>query len=208
MPHVALSTRLRGGTSNTIKHQVIRSEVEQNSTIAQVACGPTTIPKRHLIRKSTLDRARQNTQNTRVGLMPPARVIVTDPPPSPLSNDLRNELIGALFSQTKAIPDLQQALLAECEKSGWLSAIRERATQLIKEDDNRDHNDIVRMIVEEARQQGVRNHARQGVRKPGNSTAQDPAVVDVRMPEQAVQEGTKIIRGAFDGIVEIEGTAQ
>lgn len=133
--------------------------------------------------------------------MPPTKIIVPNPPPSPLSASLRNDTTSALFSQTKAIPNLQKTLLAECEKSGWLDAVRERSLQLLREDEGRGGKDVVALLVDEAR--GGKSTG--DVVKGGEAKNGGREMVDVKMPERAVKEGTRVVRDALEGIVEFEG---
>lgn len=134
--------------------------------------------------------------------MPPAKVQVPNPPPSPLPASLRNDLIGALFSQTEAIPVLQKTLLTECKNARWLDAIRQRSLQLLREDEGRSHKEVMEILVDEARGQEKSGQKDAGLNTRSKGAEDEP--VDVKMPERAVKEGTKVVRDALDGVVVFE----
>jgi len=136
--------------------------------------------------------------------MPTTKVNVSDPPPSPLPTSLRNDITSALFSQTEAIPTLQKTLLAECEKAGWLDAVRECSLQLLREDGSRSYKDVMAILVNEARDQGEGGKSTGDAAKNGKASVGRREVVEVKMPEIAVEGGTKIIRDALAEIVEFE----
>lgn len=137
--------------------------------------------------------------------MPPTTINVPYPPPSPLSASLRNDITSALFSQTEAIPTLQKTLLAACEKEGWLDAVRERSLQLLREDEGRGYREVMAILVDEARGQGEGGKSTGDAAKKGEARVGRREVVDVKMPERAVNEGARVVRDALEGIVEVEG---
>ena len=139
--------------------------------------------------------------------MSQSKIPVSYPAPSPLPPSLRNNIIGALFSQTDAIPSLQQVLLSECEKVGWLDAVRERSLQLLREGGGRTHDELVAILTDEARGQGEKVHTAGEAIQPtkANDTAQER--INIRMPKEAVKEGTKVITQALNGVVKFEDSS-
>ncbi len=137
--------------------------------------------------------------------MPPTKINVPYLPPSPLPASLREDITSALFSQTEAIPTLQKTLLSECEKGGWLDAVRERSLQLLREDEGRGYEDVMAILVNEARGQGEGGKSTGDAAKNGEARAGRRQVVDVKMSERAVNEGARVIKDALEGIVEFEG---
>jgi len=116
---------------------------------------------------------------------------------------LRNDITSALFSQTEAIPTLQKTLLSECEKGGWLDAVRERSLQLLREDEGRAYMDVLVMMVDEARGHGEGGKSTGEAAKSGRVRG-GRREVDVKMPERGVNEGARVVRDALEGIVAFE----
>lgn len=133
--------------------------------------------------------------------MPSPKIYVSNPPPSPLPTSLRNDITSALFSQTQAIPALQKTLLSQCEKAGWLDAVRKRSLQLLREDEGRGYRDVVAILVGEARG----GKSTDDVVKSGEARDGGREVVDVKVPEKAVNGGARIVSDALEGIVQFEG---
>ena len=139
--------------------------------------------------------------------MSPSKIPVPYPPPSPLPPSLRKNIIGALFSQTDAIPSLQRVLLSECEKAGWLDAVRLRSLQLLREDGGRTHDELLAILTDEARGQGemVQNTGEAIQPTKLNNTA--PERINIKMPKEAVKEGTKVVTQALNGVVKFEDSS-
>ena len=134
--------------------------------------------------------------------MSSTRVRVPHPPPSPLPASLSNDIIGALFSHTDAIPSLQQTLLSETEKAGWLDAVRKRSLQLLREDEGRSQRDVMKILVKEARAEETSGLNESGLNTSSKTGEQE--AVDVRIPQKAVKEGTRVVRDALADVVAFE----
>ena len=139
--------------------------------------------------------------------MSQSKIPISYPPPSPLPPSLRNDIIAALFSQTDAIPSFQQVLLSECEKAGWLDAVRERSSQLLRENGGRSHNELVAILTEEARGQRKKVETTGEALQPTKSDNMAQERINIEMPEEAVKEGTKVVTHALNGVVQFEDSS-
>ena len=134
--------------------------------------------------------------------MRPPKVVVPSPPPSPLPPILNEELMAALLSHTPTIANVQQSLLAECRKIAWLEKAQERIYQLLREDETRDYNEVLRILIKESTSDGDR--ALQKEEERGNIEEQGK-VADVKLPKRAIDEAIRIVKEGLESIVEFEG---
>ena len=134
--------------------------------------------------------------------MRPLKVVVPAPPPSPLPSTLNRELISALFSHTTTIPKVQQSLLAECREAAWLEKVQERSYQLLREDETRDFDEVMRILIKESTSDGDR--AQQKGEERGKIEEQGK-VANVKLPEKAIDEAVRIVKEGLDSVVKFEG---
>jgi len=83
--------------------------------------------------------------------------------------------------------------------------VRERSLQLLREDEGRGYRDVLAVLVDEARGQGEGGKSTSDAAKNGKARGGRREVVDVKMPERAVNKGERVIKDALAGIVEFEG---
>lgn len=133
--------------------------------------------------------------------MRPPRILVPNPPSAPLPPTLNAKITSALLSHTNCIPKLQKSLVTECRDVAWLDKIRERSLQLFREDESRDYDEVMRILVEEAR--GEKDRSQQQEVQRGKS--EKGKKVDVTIPAKAIDEAIKIVSEGLDNIVEFEG---
>ncbi|KAL8815290.1 MAG: hypothetical protein Q9191_008474, partial [Dirinaria sp. TL-2023a] len=133
--------------------------------------------------------------------MRPPKILVPTPTSAPLPPKLNAKITSALLSQTTCIPKLQESLVAECQNVAWLDKIKERSLQLFREDEDRDYDEVMRILVEEAR--GGRDETRQKEGQRGESG--NGKKVDVTIPVKAIDEAIRIVSEGLGNIVEFEG---
>lgn len=83
----------------------------------------------------------------------------------------------------------------------WLDKIRERSLQLFREDETRGYDEVMRILVKEAR--GERDGTEQKEGQRGKSEGGKKA--DVEIPEKAIDAAIKIVSDGLENVVEFEG---
>ena len=70
------------------------------------------------------------------------------PPPVPLSLELRNSILATLL-HTSSIKKLNNQLLADCQATGWVDAVRERTLQLLRTEKGATYEEVIDVLMNE-----------------------------------------------------------
>ncbi|KAG6986524.1 hypothetical protein G7Y79_00079g100420 [Physcia stellaris] len=122
--------------------------------------------------------------------------------PSPLTKAIRDRTLTSLLA-SNTIPTLQRTLRAECTAAGWKSrGGLKRGREGEEEEEEEYEDDGLGMMVpkKRAKTSGTETEIEEG----SLGTEKKKQKVDVRIPEQAVQAGTKIVKDALEKVVVIE----
>lgn len=76
------------------------------------------------------------------------RVSISYPPPSPLPPKARDLIISTLIT-TSAVKNLNSTLLATCQSTGWLDAVRQRALQLLRSGECTTFREVMDVLTRE-----------------------------------------------------------
>lgn len=131
-------------------------------------------------------------------------VSVPSRPSGFLEPHLRNALISAMLS-TRAIQDLDKTLLASCQVSGWLDAVRDRAIQLLHSGECKTYGEVMASLKEESRGRWTEKTGTGRLANGSYSFANGGSKkVDVTVPKTVIEEGRKAVKMALDRVVVIE----
>ena len=148
----------------------------------------------------------------------PAPVLVPTSPDFPLDEPLRQDLQSALV-RGRAVSLISKALNTECKNAGWQDAVKARVMQMLKSGDFENRQQLVRAIVREARGlpeedegsedellsvKGEGKGRESGTRYGKKGVEWGEKAVDIRIPEKATVEATRVVRETLDKVVEIE----
>ena len=144
---------------------------------------------------------------------PPSKIAIPTPLPHPLPAPLLTSLTNVLLA-TSAINPILRTLTTECQNAKWQDAVKARIRQMLKEEGYIDKAEILRVLVREAR--GLEDEGEEeeeddddddegdGVKRGTKNGKAGESKIDVRVPEKAVSEGTKIVKAELEKVVEIE----
>ncbi|MCJ1466568.1 hypothetical protein MMC07_005188 [Pseudocyphellaria aurata] len=131
-------------------------------------------------------------------------VSVPSRPSRSLEPHLRSALISKLLS-TSALQDLNNTLLASCQASGWLDAVRDRAIQLLHSGECHTYGQVMASLQKESKGRSTGNTVAGRLAKGSYTLANGGSKkVDVAIPKTVVEEGRKAVKMALDRIVVIE----
>ena len=147
--------------------------------------------------------------------MPPPqpKITIPTPLPTPLPPPLLTSLTNALLT-ANAITPILRTLTTECEKAKWQDAVKARIMQMFKNEEYVDKAEMLRVLVREAR--GLEEEGEDDEREDEGEDEGDDVQrgtkngkggegrIDVRVPEKAVSEGARIVKGVLEKVVEIE----
>ena len=138
--------------------------------------------------------------------MPPPqlqpKIKIPTPLPTPLPPPLLTSITNALVT-TNAINPILRTLTTECQKTKWQDAVKARIMQMLKEEGYVNKAEVLRVLVREAR--GIEEEDEgDGVQKGRKEGKGGDGKIDVRVPEKAVSEGAKIVKGYLEKVVEVE----
>ncbi|KAL2048386.1 hypothetical protein N7G274_000297 [Stereocaulon virgatum] len=141
----------------------------------------------------------------------PTPLLIPLSPPTPLPTALRLAIKSHLM-HANAVPTILEKMNAECAKEGWEEKVRERVKQLVRRGEVRDKGELVRRIVREGRgvvddedeDEEEEGNGKRRMGEEGGEKEEVVVVVDIRVPEKAVREGGKVVRGGLDRVGELE----
>lgn len=144
-------------------------------------------------------------------------ILIPRTPTSPLDPTLRASLQDAIL-KPKTIKILRKTLETETKAAEWQERVKQRTLQLLERKGYWKWEDLVGVIVREAR--GVEEEEEEGgdgevereVEGEGKGKGNEAEEggggrgqrVDVRVPEKAVTEAAKVVRGVLEKKVELE----
>ncbi|KAK0507920.1 hypothetical protein JMJ35_009809 [Cladonia borealis] len=141
---------------------------------------------------------------------PQPKVPIPTPLPTPLPAPLLTTLTTALLT-ANAIPPILRTLTLECQKAKWQDAVKARIMQMLKDEGYVDKAEMLRVLVREARGleeegegEGDDDGGDGGVQKGRKDGKGGEGRIDVRVPEKAVSEGVKVVKGYLEKVVEVE----
>ncbi|KAJ9629641.1 hypothetical protein H2203_002022 [Taxawa tesnikishii (nom. ined.)] len=124
----------------------------------------------------------------------------------PANAALHNALSTALIASS-SIPTIQTALLNELQASGWTANLREYVTRLMRSGECTKYDDLMDRVLQEAlgdlnqrRGRGEFKKEEEGEEKKVNGDGKDNGL---RIPEQAVREGVKIVKRELERVCEV-----
>jgi len=117
------------------------------------------------------------------------------------SASLQNQLTAGLVTNG-SIPVIQSALLHELQASGWTAHLRAYITQLMRSGECTKYDDIMDKVLEEA-MKGV--NAEKAKTNGAVATTGKPVEGDLKMPENVVKEGIKVVKKELEKICEVQG---
>ena len=141
-------------------------------------------------------------------MMPPT-VIVPSKPPSCIDSDLRSRLTTALLTSS-VVHDIHKFLLSSCKSTGWLEKVRERTLQLLRNGDCVTYDEVLKILIAEARGKDISKdavgHLRQGTNERLIHEGGKQKEVDIRIPKETIAPGVEVVRKALDKVVKIESS--
>lgn len=136
-------------------------------------------------------------------------VIVPFKSPSCIDSDLRSRLTTALLTSS-VVNDIHKSLLSPCKTTGWLEKVRERTLQLLRNGDCVTYDEVLEILIAEARGKAISKdavgHLRQGPNEPLIREGRQQKVVDIRIPKEIIAPGVEVVRKALDKVVKIESS--
>lgn len=75
-------------------------------------------------------------------------LIIPYPPPVPLSLELRDSIIATLL-HSSSIQKLNNHLLADCQATGWVDAVRKRTLQLLRTEKCATYKEVMDVLMKE-----------------------------------------------------------
>ena len=148
-------------------------------------------------------------------MAPPTPLLIPRDIPTPLPDDLRQDIRAALVRE-RAIKNILKALKTEGGKAGWEDALKARVNQLLRSGEFKSRADLVGVIVQEARGLPVaeeeEGEERESGKVKGKGRGRDvkggEKLVDIKIPDKAIAEGTKAVRGVLEKLGELEPEAK
>ena len=138
--------------------------------------------------------------------MSPPTLPVSIPIQNPLPPSLLTTINTHLLTHTPStLTTLHNTLLHECQASGWLEAVRLRARELLRSGECASYEEVLWKIIAEAKGKKEKEKEKDGVNGNGNGGGNNGNKTDVRIPEELVREGVRIVKGALEEIIEFEG---
>lgn len=140
-------------------------------------------------------------------------ILIPRTPTSPLDPSLRTSLQDAVLTP-KTIKTLRKTLETETQAAEWQEKVKQRTLQLLESREYWKWEDLVGMIVREARgveeeeeEEEVVDDEGQGDKEKGvngGRNGEGEEKVDIRMPEKAIAEAATVVKGVLDQRVELE----
>ncbi|KAK3166660.1 hypothetical protein OEA41_009785 [Lepraria neglecta] len=154
-------------------------------------------------------------QSKRDRMPPPTPLLIPRDIPTPLPDDLRQDIRAALVRE-RAIKNILKALKTECGKAGWEDALKARVNQLLRSGEFKSRADLVGAIIREAKGLPVAEEEegedREGGKVKGKGRGRDvkgeEKLVDIKIPDKAIAEGAKVVRGVLEKVGELEPEAK
>ena len=117
------------------------------------------------------------------------------------SSSLQNQLTSGLIANG-SIPNIQAALLHELQASGWTANMRSYIVQLMRSGECTKYDDLMDKVLEES-MKGIM--ADKDKAKPNGATTNGKlASGDMRIPENAIKEGIKVVKKELEKICEVQ----
>ena len=120
---------------------------------------------------------------------------------APLPNSLRSSVNAALLANN-AVPAIQSALLHECQASGFATAVRARAVDLLRSGDATTYADVLREIMAEVR--GASADGGDAAALRNGEGGAEGSERKLKVPQRVIEEGVKVVRAALETCVDIE----
>lgn len=149
-------------------------------------------------------------------------ILIPRTPTTPLEPLLRTSLQSALLNQ-KTIRTLRTTLETETQAAAWQEKVKLRTLQLLGEKEYWKWEELCGVIVGEARgeeegeeddenenERGEVDRRREdggkgkGIDGPGRDGERAEEKVDIRIPEKAITEAAKVVKGVLEKKVELE----
>ncbi|KAF2279958.1 uncharacterized protein EI97DRAFT_454899 [Westerdykella ornata] len=129
-----------------------------------------------------------------------------------LSNETRNELYSALLSST-GILNIEATLTHELQRSGWLDSLKQYITQLLRTGEATTVDQIMAKVREKTGLEALAGEhmngggaATNGVNGVNGVNGHEAGEgLDLKIPIQALAEGSKTIRRELEKVCEIAG---
>jgi len=115
------------------------------------------------------------------------------------SASLQNQLTAGLITNG-SIPVIQSALLHELQASGWTANLRTYITQLMRSGECTKYDDIMDKVLEEA----MKGVSADKAKTNGANTNGKPAEGDLKMPDNVVKEGIRVVKKELEKICEVQ----
>ena len=132
------------------------------------------------------------------------RIRVSPKPRAPLSEDQRYELQSLLLKHDKIKP-LDSALREACVAAGWQTRIEERVLEALRSGQVKSMKQLERQIVNEALGKTESKDQESGQQiGSGAAGTQRNGAAGLKLPTDAVQAGTKIVREVLEKSVDVK----
>ncbi|KAI9789285.1 MAG: hypothetical protein M1835_001767 [Candelina submexicana] len=128
--------------------------------------------------------------------MPAPSVSIPPTIPSPLPSQLRSDINSALLT-SGGIDRIHNQLVSSLEASGWTEAIRFFALERFREGGNTIFGEIMETVMREAISSGEEEMGK------GKGKARVEEGKRLKVPDEVVKEGLRVVRRELEGIVEI-----
>lgn len=137
---------------------------------------------------------------------PTPAILIPRTPTSPLDPTLRTSIQTAILNP-KTIKTLRKTLETETQAGAWQEKVKQRTLQLLESRECWKWEDLVGAVVREARGVEEVGEEGQGGKENGMNGGRDgesEGKVDIRIPEKAVAEAAKVVKGVLEKKVELE----
>jgi len=115
------------------------------------------------------------------------------------SASLQNQLTAGLVTNG-SIPIIQSALLHELQASGWTANLRAYITHLMRSGECTKYDDIMDKVLEEA----MKGVTAEKAKTNGAATNGKSVEGDLKMPDNVVREGIKVVKKELEKICEVQ----
>lgn len=138
---------------------------------------------------------------------PTTPILIPRTPTSPLDPALHTSLQDAILNP-KTIKTLRKTLETETQAAEWQERVKRRTLQLLESREYWKWEDLAGVIVREARgveEEGDEDGADgKGLNGGQNREGEGEGKVDIRIPENAITEAAKVVKGVLEKKVELE----
>jgi len=115
------------------------------------------------------------------------------------SSSLQNQLTSGLIANG-SIPNIQAALLHELQASGWTANMRSYIVQLMRSGECTKYDDLMDKVLEESMKGIMADKGKAN----GATTNGKLASGDLKIPENAIKEGIKVVKKELEKICEVQ----